>query len=273
MSFIGSSERWGDQATARLCQLILQANDGMAQQIAENRTELLDLYSLEELKRTDDLGLSLPFLAVYYDQPDALRYLHKRGMDLSKPCDPMGFGTPYFYAINLGKSRLLDTLNSLLYSYSLPCETLFNLTPIYYAARKDDMFLLDTLNGIINMERKAFDLIYKNYLRAKHFNRYRKIYRANLLIQRVGRGYMGRRKVKYIRSGWSVGDTNSATSVASTARSGASGSVARSKQNNKEKDDSSVFSASAMGSVVGGGESLAETANNDDGEDDEDEDN
>jgi hypothetical protein len=261
MSFIGSSEKWGDQATARLCQIILQSNDGMAQQIAENRTDLLDLYSLKELESTDDLGLSLPFLAVYYDQPDALRYLHKRGLDLSKPCDPMGFGTPYFYAVSLGKSRLLNILNSLLYSYTLPCETLFNLTPLYYASRKDDMFLLDTLKSLMERERKAFHLLYKNFLRTKCANRYRKIYRSILIIQRVGRGYIGRTRVKNIKSGfWSIeGPTSSATSVAggNSIRSGISGSLredSKIKQDKKvNKDSGSVYSASIVG-----GDSLAE---------------
>jgi hypothetical protein len=57
---------------------------------------------LKELERTDDLGLSLPYLAVFYDRPDMLRYLRKRGFNLKKPCDPMGFGTPMFYAVYLG---------------------------------------------------------------------------------------------------------------------------------------------------------------------------
>ncbi len=266
MSFIGSSERWGEQATARLCQLVIQSNDGMAQQIADNHQELLDLYSLEELQRTDDLGLSLPFLAIFYDQPDALRYLHKRGMDLSKPCDPMGFGTPYFYAVTLGKSRLLQTLNSLLYSYTLPCETLFNYTPVYYASRRDDMYLLDTIKTMIDTERWAFNLIYKNYLRAKCVNRYRKMYKSTLLIQRVGRGYLSRIRVKLMRSGtWSIGDTGSVKSSASSAQSSAPNSMGagnKSRGEKKDKDEISIYSATAIDSIVGG-ESLVEGSGED----------
>ena len=87
-----SSSSWGDESVARLCSIIVDSNNGMAQQIMENRHDLLDIYSLDELKETDDLGLTLPFLAVYYDRPDMLKYLHQRGFDLSTTCDAMKFG-------------------------------------------------------------------------------------------------------------------------------------------------------------------------------------
>lgn len=61
---------------------------------------------LQQLRDTDDLGLTLPFLAVYYDRPDMLKYLRKRGFDLSQPCDPMNFGNTMFYAISLGSFKL-----------------------------------------------------------------------------------------------------------------------------------------------------------------------
>jgi hypothetical protein len=199
MSFIGSSERWNEQATARLCQLILEENNGMAQQIAEGRTDLLDLCTLEQLQATDDLGLSLPFLAIYHDRPDALKYLHRRGVDLSLPCDPMTYGTPYFYAVTLGKCRIFETLNSLLYSYSTPCETVFQKSPQYYIDRNDNMMMKDTLEAQTHAERRAFEMLQKHYLRRKCTRAYEKQLAAIWNMQRLIRGFVGRRIVKHIR--------------------------------------------------------------------------
>jgi hypothetical protein len=86
MSFIGSSDLWGGESTARLCQIIVEANDGMAQQVAENRTDLLDLLLKKDLEKVDDIGLSLPYLAVHYDRPEMLLYLHGRGLDQCSTC-------------------------------------------------------------------------------------------------------------------------------------------------------------------------------------------
>ena len=75
-----SSSSWGSQACARLCNLVVQSNLGISQMITENNTELLDLCSVEELETPDDdSGLSAPFIAIYYDRPDIILYLHKRG--------------------------------------------------------------------------------------------------------------------------------------------------------------------------------------------------
>jgi hypothetical protein len=70
-----SSTSWGSEAGARLCKLLVDANTGIAQQIIENRTDLLDLLTLEQLEESDDIGLNAVFLAVYYDRPEILRYL------------------------------------------------------------------------------------------------------------------------------------------------------------------------------------------------------
>lgn len=217
--FIGSSERWGDQATARLCQLIMEANDGMAQQIAENRTDLLDLYTLDQLRQhTDDLGLSLPFLAVHYDRPDSLRYLHNRGIDLSQPCDPMGYGTVYFYAIAFQRRTIIQTLNELLYSYSVPCETTFKLPPIYYAKRNDDVFMLETLQALLDKEQWAFHFFLKNFLRSKFQRQYKRIKKSVLLIQRIVRGFLARRYFALLQLG-AISETSSMMSDGSSSYS------------------------------------------------------
>lgn len=77
-----SSESWGKEACARIFSHIVEANDGRAQQIVENKTYFLELYSKAELEKKDDLGMTLPYIAVYHDRPDMLRYLYARGLDL-----------------------------------------------------------------------------------------------------------------------------------------------------------------------------------------------
>lgn len=90
-----SSNSWNStsdsvEACARLCQLAVQSNTGIAQMVIDNSTELLDLMTVEELQAPDDdLGLSTAFLAIYYNRPDCIAYLHKRGVDFSAFCDPM----------------------------------------------------------------------------------------------------------------------------------------------------------------------------------------
>ena len=103
-----SSRTWGDQACARVCKIIMDANDGMAQQVIENRTDLLDILSTEELLRVDDLGLSLPYVAIYHDRPLMLEYLHKRGVDLGVPCDPADYGE------TLPRKMVSDSLHTVL---------------------------------------------------------------------------------------------------------------------------------------------------------------
>jgi hypothetical protein len=57
MAFVGSTSCWGEQQNARLCELLVEGNNGMAQQIQENRHDLLDLMKLEQLNMPDDLTL------------------------------------------------------------------------------------------------------------------------------------------------------------------------------------------------------------------------
>ena len=93
-----SSSSWGENSCAKLCQIIVNSNSAFLQSVIENKIDLLDVLTLDELKISDDLGISLPFLCVHYERPEILTYLCKRGIDLSLPCDPMGFGNTMFYA-------------------------------------------------------------------------------------------------------------------------------------------------------------------------------
>ena len=201
MSFVGSSELWGDNSTARLCQILLDANDGMAQQVAENRTDLLDLLTLKDLEKVDDCGLSLPYLAVHYDRPDMIRYLHKRGLDFSKPCDPMEYGTPMFYAVNMGKIHIVETLDSLGISVNHVCDTYMKLTPSYYASRIGDPSVAHSIQRLQAQEVAAGELFMKNYLKQRARRKYLRIRKAVLTIQRYARGLADRIFVRLLRQG------------------------------------------------------------------------
>jgi hypothetical protein len=78
-----SAQSWGAGACAKLFSHVVEANDGRAYEIIRNQTSFLDLYTPEQLaKPTDEIGNTMPFLCVYHDRPDMLRYLYARGVDL-----------------------------------------------------------------------------------------------------------------------------------------------------------------------------------------------
>lgn len=189
-----SSASWGDESCARLCGLVVDSNNAAAQQIQENRHDLLDLMSKEELnKPVDDIGLTLPFLAVYYDRPDMLRYLLEREVDLTKPCDPFQFGTPMFYAVTLCKNDLVERLDNLGCSVNSPCD-IYNQLPIEHAKRMQNLELIALISHLMSREERAGWLFLKHFLRRKLRRRY--VYMVNIgipLLQRAMRGMFGRK--------------------------------------------------------------------------------
>ena len=188
-----SSSSWGDCACARLCEIIIDCNDNMAQQIADNRTDLLDILTLDELNLpSDDLGLSLPFLAVYYDRPVMLEYLHKRGVKLSAPCDPMGFGTPIYYAICLNKTNLISILDLLGCDVKNPCDGLAQL-PIVHARRLDNHLAIKEIEKAGGKERRAMNMFQKHGLRIICRKRYLFMRKSIPLLQRAVRGLFARK--------------------------------------------------------------------------------
>jgi hypothetical protein len=243
MSFIGSSELWGEDATARLCQILLEANDGMAQQISENRHDLLDLMTLKELERVDDCGLSLPYLAVHYDRPDMVRYLHKRGLDLSKPCDPMEFGTPMFYAVSMGKVHIVEALDSLGISVTNVCDTYMKLTPAYYASLSGDQSVTAKIHNLVHKEQLAGTLFMKNYLKSKARRRFLLMRKSAITIQKCARGLADRIMVRLVKAGaisldqLSVG---SGSSRGTRSKGGSSGTLSKASKGKKDKGKGKV---------------------------------
>lgn len=190
-----SSKTWGIQSTARLCQIIMDSNDGMAQQVIENRTDLLDIISTEDLLRVDDLGLSLPYLCIYHDRPQVLEYLHKRGVDLGVPCDPHDYATPMYYAITLKRHQCIITLDLLGYSIHNPC-TKFEELPLECAERLDDKMILATIAWVKEKEYRAVTLFLKNYWKSCLRRDFVTKRQAIKVVQRIIRGFLARRKLK-----------------------------------------------------------------------------
>ena len=195
-----SSRSWGDSAAAQLCKIVVEANNGLAQQIAENKTDLMDILSSEQLSEpVDDLGLTLPFLAVFYDRPDMLEYLWKRGVDMKVFCDPMGFGNPLFYAIHLKKAHLILTLDIIGISVREPCDSLGTL-PMTHAERLDDPFLKEAITYAFGKEDRARTLYLKHFLRSKMRRIYKKKLIAIPLLLRCIRGMLGRKVGRHLRN-------------------------------------------------------------------------
>lgn len=167
-----SSSSWGLQASARLCTLVVQSNTGFGQMIIQNKTSLLDIATSEDLELPDeDSGLSAAYLAIYYDRPNIIRYLHHRGVDLSKFCDPMMFGTPYFYAIGFHRFEIVVVLEQLGYSLEMQCDC-FGQKPLERATKLGSEAIRSEIIILIARRGRALNLIRKNVLRNQATMRY-----------------------------------------------------------------------------------------------------
>jgi hypothetical protein len=188
-----SSQKWsGNQACARLCKIALESNKGILQCIIEGHTELLDMLTNEELEEIDpDSGLNAPYLAIYYDRPKIVKYLHERGLDMSKFCDGMDFGTCIFYAVSYLRYEILELLEQLEYDIIGPCDE-FGQTPLERAAKMENKELTAHLEFLIGRRTRVHSFMAKNCMRYLHRQRYLRLYRALLVVERVIRGYIGR---------------------------------------------------------------------------------
>jgi len=195
----GAASSWDDQACAKLCDMVMLANNGLGQQVANNQTELMDVLSTKALEGPiDDLGLTLPFLAVYYDQPEILEYLRKRGIDLKAVCDPMEYGNPMFYAIYLRRIRMIRTLDILGVSVREPCDSL-KTVPLQLATRTNDQYVKDEIAYCWGKEQRAGTLVTKHYKRIVERRKYLFKLKIIPLMLRVMRGMIARARVRRMR--------------------------------------------------------------------------
>ncbi len=195
----GSSKTWGDASGARLCEVILNANTQVQDQVATGKTDILDILTLAQLNEPDDMGLTLPYLCVYHDRPEILTYLHKRGVDMTKPCDPMGFGTPMFYAVSMRRWRIVERLDKLGVSLTAACDNMKQL-PVEHARRIDDEALENMIIHQSTSRQRALALVHKNILRLKCKREYLKI--KDVLVPRIQkrmRGVLARKQCELLR--------------------------------------------------------------------------
>jgi hypothetical protein len=194
-----SSEFWGDQGCARICRCIMEANKSIMQQIIENRFDLLDLLPIEDLQEPDpDSGLSAAYLAIYFDKPKMIRYLHNRGVDLTKPCDPMGFGNCVFYCVSYGRYDILELLELLEYDIVGPCDE-FEQTPMQRAEMMNNSIMMNHLEFLSARRKRAYEFMTKNCMRYRCMVNYRRTRKKIIDIQRVIRGFIHRCRAKDLK--------------------------------------------------------------------------
>eukprot|EP00520_Triparma_pacifica_P010595 CAMPEP_0118635608 /NCGR_PEP_ID=MMETSP0785-20121206/2165_1 /TAXON_ID=91992 /ORGANISM="Bolidomonas pacifica, Strain CCMP 1866" /LENGTH=227 /DNA_ID=CAMNT_0006526649 /DNA_START=93 /DNA_END=773 /DNA_ORIENTATION=+ len=147
----------------------------MYQAIRENDLQTInDLHAsgdYPDLSKPDDVGNFPAHLAVLFDRREVLKFLHDKGVDLSKKCDTTNYGTPAFYAMHYGKTDMLSDLWKMGYDLSAPCDR-YGLAPLYYAEKGGDTFTASHLKDV--MSRGTLQDV------------------MALLIQRVTRGHFGR---------------------------------------------------------------------------------
>ena len=90
-----------------------------------------------DLSKPDDVGNYPAHLAVLFDRPEVLKFLHDKGVDLGTKCDTAGFGTPAFYCTHHGKEDMLTVLWELGYDLTDNCDK-YGMPPSYYAEKKGD---------------------------------------------------------------------------------------------------------------------------------------
>jgi len=205
MTHRASSHSWGADAGAHLCGIVVEANSGAAQGVWAGRTDQLELLTLAQLQEPDDIGLTLPFLCVYYDRPEIMKYLKGRGLDMSEKCDPMKWGSPLFYAIHMRRYRMIEMLDEMGVGMEMPCDDIGQL-PLMHCKILDDKHGADLITGIINRTRKAALLIQKNFLRTKQRRIYLAMKAGMALINRALRGMMGRKRGRARRKKVMEGD-------------------------------------------------------------------
>ena len=157
---------------------------------------LLDCGHLPEgLDRPDpEFGLTAAYLAVTYDQPAVLDVLAARGCDLAKMCDGEGddaYATPAFYAAYHGKVRCLEALVRLGVDATEPCTKHGEAPAAFYA--KHGAVVAGQLAFAATFRHRMATRLTRYLLMAPRRRSYRVTVRYCALIQRVFRGFAGRR--------------------------------------------------------------------------------
>ena len=96
-----------------------------------------------------------------------------------------------FYAISLGRNRLIQVLDDLGVVVSKACDSL-NQDPMVHANRMDDESIRQQIWQTNRIRlKKSFDLVEKNLLKILYRRRYLKKKAAIAMINKIGRGFLG----------------------------------------------------------------------------------
>jgi hypothetical protein len=101
------------------------------------------------LEKPDGLGNMPLHTAIMYDRIEVIRLFGARGMNLSKPCDSVRFGTPAFFAQHYGKTAILTLLWELGIDLGAKCDK-WGFPPLYYCGLRGDTFTADHIKEVMS---------------------------------------------------------------------------------------------------------------------------
>lgn len=109
--------------------------------------ELIENMDIDQLQNVDYFGNNPAHIACKLNKPYILKALHEKGVDLSKPCDTVSFGSPIFYALQYQNVSILNLLWELGYDISGSCDK-FGNSALYHAELKGDTVITESINEI-----------------------------------------------------------------------------------------------------------------------------
>ena len=137
------------------------------------------------------IGCTATYLVVLHDRPEILRFLAtEAGVDMKKPCDPMGYGTAAFYAAQLGRAKIMVELLLLGVDLKRPCEK-YGKDPYFVAelfGKMSHMEIVDALIALWNRSATQIQRIARGRQGREKFRIHKLRYMAARRIQAYMRG-------------------------------------------------------------------------------------
>lgn len=132
---------------------------------------------LLEICRLDEGDLTPAFLAIAYDRPEVLTFLHRAGVDLSLPCDD--YATPAFYAAYRGQVKCLEQLARLGVDLRQPCTKFGDQPSVFFPPEFHDQLV-----HVLTLRDRAATAIARVVRGKRHRAVYDAKRRALVIIQR-----------------------------------------------------------------------------------------
>mmetsp|Transcript_28259 Transcript_28259/g.36556 ORF Transcript_28259/g.36556 Transcript_28259/m.36556 type:complete len:172 (-) Transcript_28259:163-678(-) len=121
---------------------------------------------------------------------EVLRCLHELGVDLTKPCDSMGYGSPAFWAAKYGREHILLELFNLGIDLNGPCER-YGKDPKFMAAvcgNHNAIDRVDQLRQKRNFSAAFIQALLRGVITRTRASLLRRQYAACAIIQKRMRG-------------------------------------------------------------------------------------